>query len=203
MSGNPETKQIFFDATVEEVAVSGIESVRTKKMAKRTGYAESLLYLYFKNKDDMLTQTYFEMDRRVAEICEAYFRDSSNDGKTLDEVKWDVWRIVFRYLVRNADTTLFFLRYRRSEYFTEAVKAQAQSETGTFEYLYRVMEERFGVPGSRYKNIYLNYIFEQTLYFAHMVNSEKIEATPEIEKVFFDSIGFTSGSIRDALSVGK
>lgn len=188
MAGKPDTRQVFFECVVEEVAQHGVESVRTKKIAERTGYAESLMYLYFKNKEDMLSQTFFEMDRRIVVLCEAYLNDPANADKEREKRMQEIWHIAFRFLTENRNLTLFLLRYRHSEYFTKAVKNKAMNVTGESKSLYELVSETFGTGNKANKSFILMYIFGHTLYLANVANEEEIEITPEVENAFCNSV---------------
>lgn len=55
----PKYKQII-DAAVEVIAENGYHSSQVSKIAKRAGVADGTIYLYFKNKEDILVSLFQE-----------------------------------------------------------------------------------------------------------------------------------------------
>ena len=63
---SPEKRRAILEATVEEIAQSGL-GASTSKIARRAGIAEGTLFTYFSTKEDLLNQLYLELKTEVYE----------------------------------------------------------------------------------------------------------------------------------------
>jgi TetR/AcrR family transcriptional regulator, fatty acid metabolism regulator protein len=67
MKRNPEKYQLILDAAVKVFARQGFHQSTVAQIAKAAGVADGTIYLYFKNKDDILFQFYEYKARQVFE----------------------------------------------------------------------------------------------------------------------------------------
>lgn len=76
-----EVRLLILDAAVELFEKHGYENFSLRQVAEAVGYTPTTIYLYFKNKDDLLFQTATEGFHTFGEkLKEAY--DSSNEPYT-------------------------------------------------------------------------------------------------------------------------
>jgi len=77
----PKYKQIV-DAAVIVIAENGYHQAQVSKIAKKAGVADGTIYLYFKNKEDILISVFQEkMGVFVSKLEEILSRDSSASEK--------------------------------------------------------------------------------------------------------------------------
>lgn len=76
----PKYKQII-EAAVEIIADNGYHASQVSKIAKKAGVADGTIYLYFKNKEDILVSVFEEkMGQFIEQIA-----SSTNDKQNADE----------------------------------------------------------------------------------------------------------------------
>ncbi|MGP4108378.1 TetR/AcrR family transcriptional regulator [Virgibacillus sp. L01] len=76
----PKYKQII-EAAVETIADNGYHASQVSKIAKKAGVADGTIYLYFKNKEDILVSVFEEkMGQFIEQIA-----SSTNDKQNADE----------------------------------------------------------------------------------------------------------------------
>jgi len=79
----PKYKQII-DAAVQVIAENGYHGSQVAKIAKQAGVADGTIYLYFKNKDDILVSVFQEkMGQFVEKISEQIDTENKADDKLL------------------------------------------------------------------------------------------------------------------------
>ncbi|MFZ0371493.1 MAG: TetR/AcrR family transcriptional regulator [Halobacillus sp.] len=79
----PKYKQII-DAAVEVIAENGYHSSQVSKIAKKAGVADGTIYLYFKNKEDILVSLFQEkMGQFIERIQEETTSRQSAEEKLL------------------------------------------------------------------------------------------------------------------------
>lgn len=79
----PKYKQII-DAAVKVIAENGYHGSQVAKIAKQAGVADGTIYLYFKNKDDILVSVFQEkMGQFIEKISERIDTENRADDKLL------------------------------------------------------------------------------------------------------------------------
>src|SRR5690625_4478111 len=76
----PKYKQII-DAAVTVIAENGYHASQVSKIAKEAGVADGTIYLYFKNKDDVLISIFDDRIRKLIELLERL----TSEAKTTEE----------------------------------------------------------------------------------------------------------------------
>jgi TetR/AcrR family transcriptional regulator, fatty acid metabolism regulator protein len=83
----PKFKQII-DAAVEVIAENGYHSSQVSKIAKKAGVADGTIYLYFKNKEDILVSLFQEkMGQFIEKIEQETTSKQSAEQKLLTLIK--------------------------------------------------------------------------------------------------------------------
>jgi len=83
----PKYKQII-DAAVTVIAENGYHASQVSKIAKQAGVADGTIYLYFKNKDDILVSVFQEkMGQFIEKITQSINEENRADDKLLKLIK--------------------------------------------------------------------------------------------------------------------
>src|SRR5690625_108610 len=83
----PKYKQII-DAAVKVIAENGYHASQVSKIAKQAGVADGTIYLYFKNKDDILVSVFQEkMGQFIEKITQSINEENRADDKLLKLIK--------------------------------------------------------------------------------------------------------------------
>ncbi|RPF55426.1 TetR/AcrR family transcriptional regulator [Aquisalibacillus elongatus] len=109
----PKYKKII-DAAVEVIAENGYHSSQVSKIAKRAGVADGTIYLYFKNKEDILVSVFQEKMGQFIERIE----NQINDHETADKKLYSLIEMHFRQLAEDphlAIVTQLELRQSKKE----------------------------------------------------------------------------------------
>lgn len=105
-----EKRRALFEATIKVVHELGFASSSVSKIAKEAGVSPSTLYIYHKNKEDLLAATYMEVKRAMGQILGGEF----NESTPVYDVLQPVWRQMFEYTIAKP------LHYRYVEQFTNS-----------------------------------------------------------------------------------
>lgn len=83
MKNKPKYKQII-DAAVEVIADNGYHKSQVSKIAKKAGVADGTIYLYFKNKEDILVSVFKnKMGQFIEQIAYAISQKQNANEKLL------------------------------------------------------------------------------------------------------------------------
>lgn len=103
MKKKDETKRTkILDTTVNLIIESGAALVSTTKVAKRVGIAQSNIYLYFKDKDDLLNSVYRRELERIS-TTESFIQLSDNSLELSERLKAYI-RSIYDYAMANPNS---------------------------------------------------------------------------------------------------
>src|SRR5690625_3736940 len=84
MKKNKPKYKMIIDAAVKVIAENGYHSSQVSKIAKEAGVADGTIYLYFKNKEDILVSVFEEkMGQFIEKIAEAIKNTENVNDKLL------------------------------------------------------------------------------------------------------------------------
>ena len=92
-------KAALYKATVTLVNEIGFAASSVKKIADEAGVSPSTLYVFFKNKEDLLVSTYIKIKHDLSQALLADF----NDSQPLRDIIKRVWFSMFDYVVDNLE----------------------------------------------------------------------------------------------------
>lgn len=88
MNKNKPKYKMIVDAAVKVIAQNGYHSSQVSKIAKEAGVADGTIYLYFKNKEDILVSVFEDkMGQFIEQIVEAIKKQESTDAKLLTMIE--------------------------------------------------------------------------------------------------------------------
>ena len=102
----------LFEATVKLVNEIGFASSSVSKIAREAGVSPATIYVYFKNKEDLLVSTYIEIKLNLSK---ALLRDF-NDQRPIRDILRNVWFNMFEYISNNLEYYKFVEQFSNSPY---------------------------------------------------------------------------------------
>ena len=84
-------RELILDAAIRVLAEQGFQKTKVRDIAKAAGVADGTIYLYFKNKDDLLIQLF---EYVIAQVFD-FFRDSLRDCSNSEE---KLFKFIFTHL---------------------------------------------------------------------------------------------------------
>jgi TetR/AcrR family transcriptional repressor of multidrug resistance operon len=103
-----------------EMAVSdGLERFSVNKLAKACGISVATLYIYYKDKDDLITQIALEEGERMSSIV---LNDFDPDLPFAEGLRMQ-WKNRAKHMIENPTAMLFFEQLRSSSYHEKVTAA--------------------------------------------------------------------------------
>jgi TetR/AcrR family transcriptional repressor of multidrug resistance operon len=109
---NKEKEQLVKDLTIEMLVNNGFESFSANKLAKACGISMATLYIYYKDKDDLIIQIAGE---EVAKMRHAVIQGFDPESSFEEGLRVQ-WKNRFDYQIANPILSLFFELLRSSSY---------------------------------------------------------------------------------------
>ena len=107
-----EKEAALFEATVKLVNEIGFASSSVSKIAREAGVSPATIYVYYKNKEDLLVSTYIDIK---LDLSKALLRDF-NDRLPIRDILRNVWFNMFEYISKNLEYYKFVEQFSNSPY---------------------------------------------------------------------------------------
>ena len=107
-----EKQEALFEATVKVVNKIGFASSSVSKIAKEAGISPATLYIYHKNKEDLLISTYLNIKRK---LCDIAFEDMDETLPIRDSFR-KIWFNLFKFTAKHLDYFQFSEQFSNSPY---------------------------------------------------------------------------------------
>ncbi|HEY4150591.1 MAG TPA: TetR/AcrR family transcriptional regulator [Chitinophagaceae bacterium] len=104
---------------MEMLVTGGFEGFSVNKLARACDISVATLYIYYKDKDDLVTQIALEEGRRMSDMVLKDFDPSASFAEGLRRQ----WENRFAYMTQNPVATVFMEKLRHSSYGDQAYKA--------------------------------------------------------------------------------
>ena len=117
-----EKEAALFEATVKLVNEIGFASSSVSKIAREAGVSPATIYVYYKNKEDLLVSTYIEIK---LDLSKALLRDF-NDKLPIRDILRNVWFNMFEYISNNLEYYKFVEQFSNSPYSSLVNKQEVE-----------------------------------------------------------------------------
>ena len=107
-----EKESALFEATVKLVNEIGFASSSVSKIAREAGVSPATIYVYYKNKEDLLVSTYIAIK---LDLSKALLRDF-NDNLPIRDTLRNVWFNMFEYISNNLEYYKFVEQFSNSPF---------------------------------------------------------------------------------------
>ena len=134
-------------ATIKLVNEIGFAASSVAKIAREAGVSPATLYIYFKNKEDLLVSTYLEIKQGMGKAMLEGFDEAAPLYETLHQV----WKNTFTYVVQNPEEFRYVEQFSNSPYSDKVDPQKVQEQ---FEPL--LLAIRHGIEQKIIKNVSLD-----------------------------------------------
>lgn len=114
---------IIFKASLELISKEGLAGLTMAKIAKKSGIATGTLYIYFKNKDELLTNLYNKLKSEIVER----FIQGYDENKPFKIGLKTIWLNYLTHRIEHHEESVFMEQYYRSPYITDDHMKNAES----------------------------------------------------------------------------
>ena len=105
-------EEAIINETVELVNEIGFASSSVSKIAKRANVSPATLYIYYKNKEDLLVSTYVEMKKKMSKVLLKNF----DSKKPLRDIFLTFWKNSLDFIKINKDLYQYSEQFSNSPY---------------------------------------------------------------------------------------
>lgn len=114
---------VIYSATLKLIENDGIAGLTMAKIAKESGLAIGTIYIYFKNKEDLINELYRKLEKEsVSRFLEGY--SPSLPFRVAIQM---VWKNYLYHRIDHHSESVFLEQYYRSPYISEKHKSIAEA----------------------------------------------------------------------------
>ena len=139
-----DKQKALFEATVKLVNEVGFVSGSVAKIAREANVSPATIYVYYKNKEDLLVSTYIEIKRNLSQAVLENFDESL----PIRDILKNVWFSMFEYITSHPDYFQFTEQFSNSPYSSKVNKAAVEKY---FEPIIAVLQK--GIEKKIIKNV--------------------------------------------------
>ena len=156
MKRNSEKYHQILEAAVKIFAKHGFYSSTVAQIAKAAGVADGTIYLYFKNKDDILIQFYEYKTRLVFER----FRKAVNEADTAQEKLTNLVRIHLAEFQKDKDMAIVYQAetHQRRNLAQEVIKEMSKMYREIISDVVEIGQEQGHIRRNLYMGLVMRYI---------------------------------------------
>src|SRR5262245_44075745 len=116
---NTDKELLVKQKAVEMLVADGFEGFSVNKLAKACGISVATLYIYYKDKDDLITKIGLEEGKRMTGLVFKDFDPAMPFAQGLRRQ----WENRFAWMMQHPTASLFFEQLRSSTYGAEVFKS--------------------------------------------------------------------------------
>lgn len=125
-------EQAIREKAIEMIVKSGFDGLSMQKLAKAANVSPATIYVYFKNREDLLNQLYMSIDQLFTESTLKNF----DPEMSFEEGLWLQWKNRFAYNVKYPHHIYFMEQFRTSPLINhkDVIKNSFKEAMGKFHY---------------------------------------------------------------------
>ena len=174
-------RNAIIEATVSLVNEIGFAASSVSKIAKRADVSPATIYIYFKNKEDLLVSTYVDIKTCLANAIMADF----DADMPIRDVVFQTGKKLYDYITQNPDLFNFTEQFANSPYTDLVDKEKIETP---FQPMYQLIQH--GIDQKIIKDVPFELLFAHVyLPIFNLVNPRmhpNFEVTPEIVDISMD-----------------
>ena len=117
-----EKEAALIEATIKLVNEIGFAASSVSKIAREAGVSPATIYVYYKNKEDLLVSTYIGIK---LDLSKAMLRDF-NDKLPIRDILQNVWFNMFEYISNNLEYYKFVEQFSNSPFSSLVNKQEVE-----------------------------------------------------------------------------
>ncbi len=182
-------QEALFNATIKLVNETGFVASSVAKIAKEAGISPATIYIYYKNKDDLLVSTYVEIKKNLSIAALKNF-----DGtRPIRDILKCIWFNMFDFITKNHDHLQFTEQFANSPY-SDLVNSEEVEKY--FEPMFSVIQR--GIDEKIIKNVNFEMISAFIFYPILILSNSRLCKTIEMDK---KNIGISYDIAWDAIKL--
>ena len=164
-------QEALFKATIKLVNEIGFVSSSVSKIAKEANVSPATIYVYYKNKEDLLISTYTNIKQKVSKAIMQDF----DENQPIRDIWKKIWFNIFKYASKYPDYFQFTEQFSNSPYASLVDKNEVEKY---FEPMFRVVQR--GIEQKIIKDVNMDILSVFMFYPVLILSNSRLCANFEI-----------------------
>ena len=164
-------QEAIFKATIKLVNKIGFVSSSVAKIAKEANVSPATIYIYYKNKEDLLITTYAEIKKKMSVALLKNFDDS----KPFRDILFTFWKNGFEFVEKNRELYMYAEQFANSPYSENVDHKELEKH---FEPMIRVLQN--GIEQKVIKDVPFEMLATFIFYPIMIMSNSKISRALEL-----------------------
>ncbi|MDO4182151.1 MAG: TetR/AcrR family transcriptional regulator [Coriobacteriia bacterium] len=181
----------LMEATFHLVAEEGLYGLTLKKVAAAVGVSETLVYKYFRNKEELLYSCFEMVHKDIGRLCAQIPAPEGSSIEYCLNYAHTLWLRYFDLLISEGERTLFYFIYRDSPYIKTIQEGDAVARTSYFKKFadtFISMRETLDLEHKMDADFFWAYVLDTTGIFARRFIRGELPDTPESRETVWKMI---------------
>lgn len=143
-----QLKPLIIKGTQHIVATGGMANFSYPKLTKQTGISAPTVYEHYKNKEDLLTSCFMDIETEISAMMAKILKKMSFrtlDAESFDKLCWILWISYWNYLMADANRTIYYRSFRNSVYYTTEVSKRHYKVFKEFNNFVQEVDKQFSL----------------------------------------------------------
>lgn len=175
-------KEEFIDVTMLIVAEGGLDNFSMKKVTRKIGVSEALIYKYYPTKEILLYSCFESVHKSVARLFNGMKMPQCTAPEGIYSFIRELWLKYFTFLVHNSYKTIFYFDYRDSAHIRQITERDEEAQHTYFKdfsELIHSVNQSFHFSQRSDTSVLWTYILDTSGIFAKRIIRGEIADTPE------------------------
>lgn len=163
----------IINATIRLVNEIGFVASSVSKIAKTANVSPATIYIYYKNKEDLLVSTYINIKKKLSAVM---LRDF-NESEPIRDILKKVWLNAYDYISQNPEHFQFAEQFSNSSYISLVPKQEVEKY---FEPMIKVLQK--GIQQKIIKDVSFEILSVYIFYPLMLLSNSKLCANFELNE---------------------
>lgn len=140
-----ELKPEIVRGTLHIIATGGMENFSFPKLTAETGISAPTVYEHYKNKEELLTTCFLDIDREIADCITKAINGLPPETRSGEDTEARcrlIFHVHWNHLISHAEKTVFLWSFLNSNYYTHKMQEQHGKHYGMLRDLITAAEEK-------------------------------------------------------------
>lgn len=172
----------LMETCMQVIAEKGLSAFSMKKVTKRVGVSEALIYRYFETKENLLNECFALVHRQIGALYDGFPRKMPDTTEEKYDLLHSLWITYITFLVKNDYRTIFYFEYRNSSYLGELRSLKNMEQNlyfKSFRVIYKGFNRHFHIEEKTSADHLWTYIMDTAGVFARRMIRGELPNTQE------------------------
>lgn len=176
------SKDKLINATIEAIFTEGLYGVTTAKIAEKAELSEAMIYKHFKNKSQMIIQTFLGIKAELNQFIESKIAGE----KDFEAICYKIWLANVDYFVQNSKKLRVLNQVEHSNFMSDDIRSECLNMSRSVMTFFKSGIEQ-NIFKDMHAEVAIALFFSPILSIAESIIEKRIDRSEQILNMCFES----------------